>query len=116
MQQPILQTLNASLYKLGWSWQHPKIKAYLKIVAQRLGRLEFQNINEVPEEYLQRLATIVELYYDCNRLLELMKMTWSHPDIRKIVASYGHLDRMPIKGYKQLYDYLNDIWYNLYGF
>jgi hypothetical protein len=116
MSKELIQTLNSSLWQLGWNWQHPRIKSYLGIVAQRLKTVGFQSLEEIPEDYLQRLIKLVNLYYQCDRLLKLMKRSWEDQDIRSIVSSYGYADRMPLKGYEALHKFLDDHWYDKYGF
>ena len=71
--QELIQTLNASLWQLGWTWQHPRVKAYLQIVAQRLKVSEFQSLEEIPNDYIIRLINLLKNYYECERLLKLMK-------------------------------------------
>ena len=115
-QQELISLLNSHLYQLGWTWQHPRIKAYLDRVSNRLLMFQFQSVEQIPVDYLARLVRLVEIYYHCDRLLKMMKKGWKDKDIMRIVISYGYGDEMPIKGYEQLKGYLDDLWYNQYGF
>lgn len=114
--QELIQTLNSSLWQLGWTWQHPRVKAYLAIVAQRLKVLEFQSLEEIPEDYLQRLIKLVSLYYQCDRLIKLMKKSWEDPEVQKVATAYGYVGKMPLEGYQILHELLDDEWYDKYGF
>lgn len=115
-QQELISLLNSHLYQLGWTWQHPRIKSYLDKVANRLLVFQFQSLEEVPVDYLTRLVKLTELYYHCDRLLKMISKDWSDQDVQKIITSYGYKDKMPLKGWEQLKNYIDDIWYNTYGF
>lgn len=115
--QELIQKLNTCLWQLGWTWTHPRIKAYLGIVSQKLKTAEFQSLVDVPEGYLSRLIKLVDLYYQCDKLLKLMKRTWQDPEIQQIINSYGYDgDSMPLEGYEALHKFLDDFWYDNYGF
>jgi len=116
MSEGLVQSLNSSLWQLGWNSQHPRVKAYLGIVAQRLQLIEFQSLADVPAIYLEKLIQLVNLYYQCDNLLRLMKRKWEDDDIKAIILAYGYTDKMPLKGYAALHKFLDDYWYEHYGF
>ena len=116
MNQESIQTLNACLWELGWTWQHPRVQGYLEIVANRLKVLQFNKIEDIPEFYMQKLIKLLKLYYDCDKLLKMMAKTWEDADIKLIISSYSYIDKMPVKGYEELYKFLDYTWYNEYGF
>ncbi|OKH16833.1 hypothetical protein FACHB389_35305 [Nostoc calcicola FACHB-389] len=103
-----VKTFNAHLYQLGWNWQHPRIQGYLEVVAQGLKRENFQSINEVPEKYIQCLIKLMNLYQECIKMLKIVGLAWDSKEVQSIMQSWGHGDRMPLKGWKQLHEWLID--------
>lgn len=103
-----VQVLNGHLYQLGWNWQHPRIKGYLEVVAQGLKREKFQSISEVPERYIRCLIKLCHLYHECDKSIKILDLTWESEDIRLIMQPWGYGDKMPLKGWEQLYEWLND--------
>lgn len=106
-----VRTIRAYLYELGWTDNHKRVQDYLKACSTRLNQLEYQKLEDVPLKVLDRLKQFLKLYADCNQILHLLQTTWRDPLVVNVVQKYSTNGKMPLSGYKNLYEKLENYWF-----
>lgn len=105
-------TIRALLYQLGWTWKNKRVQAYLKACTQLLGYPEYQKLEEAPAKVLLRLGKFLQIYKECDRILELLEINWDDTLVAGVVQQFSEDGyTMPLKGYERLYEVLENYWF-----
>jgi hypothetical protein len=100
----IIPTIDGRLYQLGWTRQHPRVQAFLKAASDRHG--ENLTLDTTPYKYLVKLDEFLKLYWQCDQVLKKLQLGWDSPIVGELANDYGGVNKMPILGWRHLYESL----------
>jgi len=106
----IIDGLNTELSRLNWKWEHPRIQAFIREVEARYD-INMPSALTAPEKVIIRLTQLVNLYYQCQNLMQILSINWQDEQIQTVVKKYGYPNRLPIHGWKELVDKLDERWF-----
>jgi hypothetical protein len=102
----IISSIDGLLYQLGWTRQHPRVRAFLIAVSYRHG--ESFTLDTAPYKALVRLEEFLKIYWQCDQVLKRLKLTWDSPIVGELASDYGGIKKMPLLGWKHLYECLEN--------
>jgi hypothetical protein len=100
----LARTIDGHLYLLGWSRGCPRVTAFLQAVSYKHG--QSYTLDNAPLCYLIRLEEFLKIYSQCEQLLKKFNLTWDSPIVTDLTAEYGGYKKMPILGWRHLYEAL----------
>lgn len=106
--QSLLLTIDGQLYLLGWQRSHPKVTQFVDLVRQKHPALNLEALEQVPLNYLKKLSEFLKIYSNCDQLIKLLNLDWDSSTIQKATEQYGGLEKMPLIGWMNLYQYLEN--------
>lgn len=109
--QNYLQLCNTLLAEMNWQWDHPRVVDWLARVGKATTGRPYTLKSPIPESVYVSLAKFLDLYNKCDRDLQVLQWSWSNPKVREIQAKYRCVGQLPLKGYIELHDLLNDEWF-----
>lgn len=96
---------------LKWDWNHARIQQWLKAVAEAHQIPHYSDLSQIPDYVFTSLSKFLDLYHKCNDTLVLLRWDWNHPKVKQVESKYGCINKLPLKGYQELYALLDDAWF-----
>ena len=104
-----IDLINQALKDLFWDWSNSRLQDWLKRVASGAGHLVYLQPEDLPEKTAISLASFLDLFYKCDKILTLeLGSNWNHELCKQVAKEYGGTngDKMPLAGYKRLLEEL----------
>lgn len=103
------------LRQLGWTWESPRVKDWLERVGVYYTGTSYLRETPIPEFVYVSLAKFLDMRLKCERTLDLLKWDWQHEKVRAVELRHGCVGQMPLKGYQELYEILDEVWWEKSG-
>lgn len=101
--------LRADMGRLLWDGNTPRVKAFLSKCAKRYNCPSF-TLQNAPEKVLNRLAVLVNIYWQCTQTLQILRIDWSDSEVLAIFRQYGDSSQIPLDGWIKVLAHLNNRW------
>ncbi|BAZ02257.1 hypothetical protein NIES37_62690 [Tolypothrix tenuis PCC 7101] len=112
--QQTINNLNQALANLKWTWQNPRVQAFIQQVELRTGR--FINKPEQASDYcLNRLTKFLSFYFQCQQLMSLLKIDSSDPEIQAFFQRHGQDGKLHMNNWETLFKILDMRWFETGG-
>lgn len=108
--QQVIDGLNTELNRLGWKWEHPRIQAFMRDVEKRYQK-PMSSAYTAPDKVIIRLTQLANLYFQCQNLMQILMINWNEEQVQAAFKKYGHTNRLPMRGWKELVDQLDERWF-----
>ncbi|BAY94786.1 hypothetical protein [Tolypothrix sp. PCC 7601] len=108
--QQVIDGLNTELTRLGWKWENPRVQAFIREVETRYQKAMPHPL-AAPDKVIIRLTQLLNLYFQCQNLMQILVINWQDEDIQAAFKKHGYGNRMPIHGWKELVDQLDERWF-----
>lgn len=105
-----MSTCCQQLEAIGWTWEHSRIKDWLKRVGRHYQGKIYKPGDPLPEFIYLSLAKYLDLRLKCDRLLRILQWDWDSPTVRAIEQKYDCFSQLSLKGYQELHDLLDAAW------
>lgn len=103
------------LNQLGWTWEHPRVVDWLSRVGRHYTGVSYTRQTPIPEFVYVALAKYLDLRLKCDRTLQCLKWDWMHQKVQEVERRYKCVGQMPLKGYQELYETLDTLWWEESG-
>lgn len=112
-----VQSCYKLIKELGWRWDNPRIISWLSRVGiAQTGAPYSITSSTIPEAVWISLAKFLDLRLKCERTLILLRWNWNHGKVKEIASNYSCTGQLPLKGYQELYQLLDEEWFMNGGF
>lgn len=109
--QSALGVCSQLLTALNWTWEHIRVQDWLRRVGIAKTRKTYPTPRQIPDEVFVSLAKFLDLRLKCDRILQLLKWDWNHPEVREVEQRHQCVGQLPLKGYQELFQILDAAWF-----
>lgn len=95
------EQLDYELQRLQWTYESPRITAFLQESSIKLKR-PISSPLELPPKYIKHLTHLLQTYSECIKDMQVLKIDWNDQMIQDVFKKYGYGNRLPLKGWKEL--------------